>query len=514
MRRRFLRIGKWVLAAAVMLVALFFLFLCFERLRGAISLTKYKKELARRGEAVTPKDFTRPLPAGSNGVAEVLQGARELVQGEVLPDHYPPRMTMTRSGGAMVGFRQTQWTEDKITYDWERLARDLRTNSTVLRQIRAGLDRPVLDNQIDYAQGPKMALPHLLTAKSLTRWFGPECLLALHENRLPDSLDPLIAEIRLPRFLERDGILISELVRIALGAIARVDTWEALQAAGWTDDQLARIQTAWSEQRFLANFTRSLEGERVFSVTAFDLCRKSNAEASSMIFWMEEMTLPGVDGLDFHEYHGWERAVRALPAGDALADFLKKQVYCRAWRFAWLDQCQRRYLEGVQQLVEISRDAEQSVSGTTAQAESNSVVERMRNKSAYDGLRFPISPMATLSRGVNRAARAETERSLVLTAVALKRYALHNTNAPASLDQLVPQFLTAVPLDYMDGKPIKYHLKPDGSPVLYSVGENGIDDQGDNAPLKSNAGLPTANVWARKDVIWPAPASVEDVEHQ
>jgi len=62
----------------------------------------------------------------------------------------------------------------------------------------------------------------------------------------------------------------------------------------------------------------------------------------------------------------------------------------------------------------------------------------------------------------------------------------------------------------MDGKPIKYALKADGSFLLYSVGEDGQDDGGSNEmlPKKTNSN----NLWERKDFVWPAPASPEETE--
>lgn len=50
-------------------------------------------------------------------------------------------------------------------------------------------------------------------------------------------------------------------------------------------------------------------------------------------------------------------------------------------------------------------------------------------------------------------------------------------SAPKNLDDLVPQYCDALPLDPFDGKPMKY--KRDGEAlVIYSVGENGVDDGG------------------------------------
>jgi hypothetical protein len=45
---------------------------------------------------------------------------------------------------------------------------------------------------------------------------------------------------------------------------------------------------------------------------------------------------------------------------------------------------------------------------------------------------------------------------------------------------------------------------------VYSIGENGKDDGGDTelAPGKTNL----RNIWERKDAVWPAPASEDEVK--
>ena len=106
--------------------------------------------------------------------------------------------------------------------------------------------------------------------------------------------------------------------------------------------------------------------------------------------------------------------------------------------------------------------------------------------------------------------RVETERSVVITAVALKRFQLRHGKLPETLDVLIPDFVPAVPVDYMDGKSIKYKLNPDGHFLLYSVGEDGQDDGGstDLKPGKTNS----RSIWDRKDFVWPAHATPEELE--
>ena len=106
--------------------------------------------------------------------------------------------------------------------------------------------------------------------------------------------------------------------------------------------------------------------------------------------------------------------------------------------------------------------------------------------------------------------RAETERSLAICAVALKRYSLRHGAPPESLDSLVPEFVSSVPVDYMDGKPLRYRLNADKTFMLYSVGEDGKDDGGDTALMPDKTSL--RDLWDRKDFVWPAPAAPEEVE--
>ncbi|HTL15685.1 MAG TPA: hypothetical protein VL793_00530 [Patescibacteria group bacterium] len=404
---------------------------------------------------------------------------------------------MTPSGEAIVNFRLPAWKECENSYDWQELGADLQRNAQTLEKIRAGLAQPVLDNQLDYSIGPKLLIPELMVAKNLTYWFGSECQLALHEHRIDDARRALLSQISLPRYLANDSVLISELVRGALGSIARSDTWEALQSDGWTDDQLLEMQQAWLQTRYLANLTRSLQGERVFAATAFEQCRKSNDDAYSLIFWTESLA-----GEDDSVLPPWENWLRSL-TGEAFTKFAKKQVYCGTWRFAWVDQSQVRYSRQIQSLIEISRAAEQTKSWTTASKQIDLLLAKAENKNFYDELRFPTGAgsIATLSRAINKAMRLETERSLIVAAIALKRYALKNASPPSSLNELAPALLDSIPIDYMDGKPLKYRLDAAGWPVLYSVGEDGIDDGGDLTLLKSTA--LTAGWWSRKDVVWP-----------
>jgi len=480
-------------------------FLFEEHLRGGLSLAHYRRELAARGEKLTPQALTEDRPTGENGAPEIIAAASQLKKGEVMPDHYPPRMRLTDSGRAVVGFREEDWIEGGVTYRWDQLGSDCETNEAALQRVCAALQKPVLDNALDHSQGALMRYKHLIPPKQLSQWFGARAQFELHEQNLRAAAEDLAAQIRLVRALARDQIIISELVRVAIASVARSGTWEGLQDDAWSDSDLATLQRAWTDQHFATGMIGGYQGELVFADVSYQQCRASNHWAFQMLFGLEQYAEESDRPL-------WEQALRSIPRGELVADFLKEQIYCRIWRFAWLDQDERHYLGKLEELLSVMRTAAADKSLLKVRSALSRLEEQDATRNLYDRLRYPqYQSFFTLPRCVVRAMRAETERSLVLCAIALKRYALRHEGAAApNLEALVPDFLPSVPTDYMDGLPMKYRFNGDGSFVLYSVGEDGKDDGGNASLAPGKSSL--RDLWSRKDLIWPAPATAAEIE--
>jgi hypothetical protein len=495
-RRRLKLFLKIVLTCVVLL----FLFLVFERVRGQISLARYRRELISKGERLDAKTFRPPVNADENGAPEIYKAIAELKDGGVLHKHPPPLMTVLPSGRAVVGFREASWLDEKVTNDWDEVAADLQTNDAPLAQIRAGLQKPILRNDVDFSQGFKMDFRHIVPAKSTSQWFEAAALLRLHEGKTHESVDGFLTEMETARLLSDDRLAISELVRIAILAISRGATWEALQADGWTDDDLARIQAAWEKQSFATPMAVCMEGERIFDDSSYDILRKSNEETVHVI-WENVFADYGAEDKGL----GWEGTLNQLPGYKATMDFLKQQVYCRIWRFAWSHQSQRHSLEQMQRLIEVSRTAADGKSLAEVQPAIAQIATSADHQNWYDSIRYPMpESVLTLAHVVTKATQAETERSMILCAIALKRFALKHGKSPETLDALVPEFLSAVPTDWMDGRPLKYHLNADESFTLYSVGLDGKDNGGDTAPSPGKES--NRNLWYRTDFVWPSPA--------
>ncbi len=495
LKRRLKPLAKSLLALVILLVV----FLSFERFRGQVALARYKQELLAKGEKLSPQEFGLSVSDADNGASNAFEATERLEPGTVLPTSYPLRMRLVPSGRAIVGFQENFWAEtgphyhsgewarEIVTNRWVQLAADLKANEAILTKIRASLEKPVLNNGLDLSEGIKMEFLHLSRVKSLPRWLGSGCQLALREGRNSAALDYLLSEICLPKLLAEDQMVRSELVRITIGAIAMSDTWEALHAGGWTDEDLAALQKAWESQTFATAMVHGLEGEKFFCTVVAEQMRASNDDAFQMI------------------YRQQSEALR-----DGFGDFVVKQIYCRVWRFAWSHQAQLREQKELQWLNGVMSTGAKAKCYSDIQAALTQSAEDIGKKRFYDVLRYPGLNSVYASQAVLKAMRAETDRSLTLCAIGLKRYSLRHGSLPASLEALIPEFLPSVPVDYMDGKPVKYRLNSDGSFTLYAVGEDGKDDGGDTTLLDEKKA--THSLWARRDYVWPATATPEEVQ--
>ena len=103
------------------------------------------------------------------------------------------------------------------------------------------------------------------------------------------------------------------------------------------------------------------------------------------------------------------------------------------------------------------------------------------------------------SSRASRLARARVDAllRLTITEAAVRLYQLRNGVPPATLAELVPEYLSAVPQDPFAAGPLVY--RPDGADyLLYSVGGNGADDSGQRGTITE------ATVDGRGDLFFDA----------
>lgn len=88
--------------------------------------------------------------------------------------------------------------------------------------------------------------------------------------------------------------------------------------------------------------------------------------------------------------------------------------------------------------------------------------------------------MPSLGKALRTQDRLNSRRLVeaTATAIAMLGYRDKHDRLPESLSKLVPEYLEAVPIDFATGQPLVYRIEPDGTALVYSLGDNLKDDGG------------------------------------
>jgi hypothetical protein len=260
-----------------------------------------------------------------------------------------------------------------------------------------------------------------------------------------------------------------------------------LQAPGWTELQLERLQKAWEPVDLVEAVEKGLVGQRAVGDELFALARRSG-EAQASRFLRTALYLgPSSPTATFE-------------------DLARDYLYFPVYKITSINADELFYLQTLQEgitglrLLKAHRpwpEAKQALVKAGARVSTlGSGLGRFRYCFSAMGLPYLLKAGST-------AVNLETERQLTLAAIALKRFQMRHGQLPPSLEALVLEFLPAVPYDYMSAKPLRYPPNPDGNYVLYSVGVDGKDDGGDpSLALSATPGL-----WGGRDAVWPWPAT-------
>jgi hypothetical protein len=507
---------RWTGRILLVLLVVVVVFILEENIRGRIMLARYKAELRAKGEKLTLAEFNFPKPIESAGYDGLMISAGELtnlsqdfVSGALefscRPRFIGPGCCMVRrlQPDTDLRFRDTasevaslgEKRDPTAAYyvaTWEELAERVTFARQPLDAIRATLQKPVLAMSVDY-RGTQIGVPQYRAAAAVGTWSSVAALSDLHQNDLDLALQDILISTELMGSLRGSPLYELQMRRLRIGEVALDVTWEALQTTGWNDAQLSSLQTAWEEVSVINEFEPSAQVERAITLERWDsVVSKPMRE---LLGWSE------IDMLSWHD--------------------ISRRVGGSAWYAGWREQDQARgvwlWAEGV--------DAVRTAVSASKWIVARNAFEKVRQDEwnsrwpSFDQWRYQMSipdpsgwtwGPGNLFYDVKRLLEYETRREMTIAAIALKRLELRHGKLAPDLAALVPEFLARVPHDYMDGGNLRYRLTGDNDWVLYSVGENCVDDGGN--PFSSEPRNIYFSIWDGRDAVWPAAATQEEVE--
>lgn len=425
---------------------------------GNLALQKYVAELRARGEPLSIAELTAsysPSPPGwitefTNRLAAL--GPSPADGGKLhLADFTPPDL-------ARVTWKlpQPPWTSEdgkQTNLSWLEISTRLSTARPVMRQLQKLLERPSPNS------GPSTNWFDVETVwrekRSAAGWLACDTLVNLREGRQADALVSLRAIAGLARVHREDYSLAHQMCCVAVADVGLDLLWEALQAEGWSEEQLSALQRCWEEHDLIAAVAVGLQGERPLPLLCLSMSRERHRRSWS---FYRNVALPN----------------------DALYGL--------------------RHIQREVELVRELRDGRSYREVRAAVAQQEAVLAAKAESATRIFYPITLLVLPAYEKAVTRGAKVEVKRRLAITAVALHRYHLKYGHWPRELAGLSPEFLRNVPRDCMDGQPLKYRVNKDGTFTLYSVGVDGIEQGGDPTPLKPGS----TGLGDGLDAVWPA----------
>ena len=437
-----------IIVSAVFAVVILVPIIHHYQLRAATEA--FISELKAKGEAMDLAQVVpQPLPPEKNSALLFWKAVALLATNEdVLSTNPPPGMRGVAPGKAMVGWSQPGIRDSRATNSWEEVRDALARNGEALKLLNQMTNNSVFDFNLQYSQRFEIRITNLVSEKRVVQRLSASALCHLHLGDAVSAAKDIRAMLVLVNGTGDERTVISQLVRIALAQITVAATWEFLQSTNMTDESLVALQADWSQLEFIKALQHALPVEREGALTTFEEWRDSNSELQHYFDLQKNV----------HE------AMGVPDEENLILDKMKTRAKIFIWRYWWSYPDELRYLKGYEVLASTARNVETNGSYETALGRQNAALDQLgisRLNDSFDSI-FSGHPdfhsmmsesIVTLGRVVNKILRVEAAKKIAVTAIALKRYQLKHGNYPTTLDLLAPEFVSAAPLDPVDGQP-------------------------------------------------------------
>lgn len=307
-----------------------------------------------------------------------------------------------------------------------------------LEKHRARLDAlsPILERPTGRVARNSRLLATPSSFRQVVKLARLDSVLMLVDGDWANATDGAVLQFHLAASMDECPHFFGPLTAQHCDYLAMKTTGDILRAGMIAEAELLRLREVLRTRKQNGSMHTTWLAERAFAVEFYDLLARGETTINNP----------------------FRRSTMPVPTPALLPEFIVRRNQIRA----------------VELLTELVNTGDDTVAMYDAALSLDSELARM-------GRTLFIAQMMTPSLG--RAVFLQLQNEIVLdctlVGIAAERFRMVNARFPASISDLVPEYLETVPADPFDnGKPLKM-ATADGELVFYSIGENGIDDGGD-----------------------------------
>lgn len=408
---------------------------------------------------------------------------------------------------------------------WDKTAEQMEKLQPVLEMVRQAAARPFMGRELSAELDPDIAkaqaeaeginyipdppgdeipmmlailLPDLSSLRNFARDLSVDTFIAAESGQGQRAVQNFEAMLGLGKHARESETLIGQLVQIAIESLAERQLAQVL--SNYPDlfdrEDLDRLDQAFLTigragpvpPEGITSYDFNLEMERVFF---YDIVQRSFSDDGD---GDGHMTLKGARMLSDVDSLSGSSGQNVVNLAAVLLSASRKQNLERYDDFMDRFEAAADKRPWRRQPGELSLDRE---------------IEQL-HADRLGALRYPL--IAILMPALERAAAmkdlADARRDAAIATIALARYHADHQQYPVNLAELLPDYLPALPIDPVDGQPLRYLLTPQG-PILYSLGFDKDDDQG-RTPENPDLAQPLVSTYLDGDkdgdwVLFPSP---------
>ncbi|HUV42185.1 MAG TPA: hypothetical protein VMW23_10400 [Sedimentisphaerales bacterium] len=375
----------------------------------------------------------------------------------------------------------------EITDEEKDLIRQvLKDNQDTLQMVIAGTEKPYYWQKYgsdgDANELITVLMPNLADYRQITWALGWRAWLSAEDGRFESAFADLISCYRFGQHLRGDKSLIEQLVGIAIEALSLQATRDILSRYEVEPSALAKLQSDLENVISAGDFGISLKLERLLIYDELQRFFTDDRLGGGHLYlprlrYLSRMDPPFISGKD--------------------ADFLDEAAQMAHILFTHPNKSQTS--RSIMQLYDYcERLAAKSAAQVHSEKESlDTRIQRLATKNIFIG-----TFVTDIGRIITISQRSPTEVNANLVIISALRYKQQRGDYPGTLEELTAGgYLKELPMDSFSDKPLVYRKTDDGF-MLYSVGQNFIDDGGQYGKDKTGE----VKLWADDGdaVFWPA----------